>query len=291
MGAALAGRGDLGGDVEVLSARDAGEVLTLQRAAYVGEAMLYDQFLPPLFETLDEVADVLASDVTVLGLRDGPRLIGTVRIKPDGEIARLAVAPDRQHEGLGTRLLAAAIEHGGTGCSPATAARPTCGSTAGTASRRPTASPSPGTPDLPQAAGSVTRTASPPSTRGVSASRPPCASATERTIESPRPAPPRPVRPPRSNGSTSRAATAGSMTGPEFTTSSTAPRRPTRRAHGHEPARRVVADAVLDQVARQALQQPALAADAHGLELEPHAHAARRPHRRAAAPAAAARST
>jgi len=100
--------------VEVLSGDDAGEVLTLQRAAYVGEAMLYDQFLPPLFETLDEVADVLASDVTVLGLRDGPRLIGTVRIKPDGEIARLAVAPDRQHEGLGTRLLAAAIEHGGT---------------------------------------------------------------------------------------------------------------------------------------------------------------------------------
>jgi ribosomal protein S18 acetylase RimI-like enzyme len=100
--------------VEVLSARDAGEVLTLQRAAYVGEAMLYDQFLPPLFETLDEVADVLASDVTVLGLRDGPRLIGTVRIKPDGEIARLAVAPDRQHEGLGTRLLEAATAHGGT---------------------------------------------------------------------------------------------------------------------------------------------------------------------------------
>jgi GNAT superfamily N-acetyltransferase len=28
--------------------------------------------------------------------------------------ARLAVAPDRQHEGLGTRLLQAAIEHGGT---------------------------------------------------------------------------------------------------------------------------------------------------------------------------------
>jgi hypothetical protein len=36
--------------VEVLTARDAGEVLTLQRAAYVGEAMLYDQFLPPLHE-------------------------------------------------------------------------------------------------------------------------------------------------------------------------------------------------------------------------------------------------
>ena len=100
--------------MEVLSGDDAGEVLTLQRAAYVGEAMLYDQFLPPLFETLDEVRAVLASDVLMLGIRDDGRLIGAVRIKPDGEIARLAVAPDRQHEGLGTRLLEAAIERGGT---------------------------------------------------------------------------------------------------------------------------------------------------------------------------------
>jgi GNAT superfamily N-acetyltransferase len=100
--------------VEVLTARDAGELLTLQRAAYVGEAMLYGQFLPPLFETLDEVREALAGDGLVLGIRDGGRLIGTVRVKPDGEIARLAVAPDRQHEGLGTRLLEAAIERGGT---------------------------------------------------------------------------------------------------------------------------------------------------------------------------------
>jgi GNAT superfamily N-acetyltransferase len=100
--------------MEVLTARDAGEVLTLQRAAYVGESMLYEQFLPPLFETLDEVREVLAGEVLVLGIRDGGRLIGTVRIKPDGEIARLAVAPDRQREGLGTRLLEAAIARGGT---------------------------------------------------------------------------------------------------------------------------------------------------------------------------------
>ena len=100
--------------MEVLTARDAGEVLTLQRAAYVGEAMIYDQFLPPLFETLDEVREVLDGDIEVLGIRDAGRLIGMVRVKPDGEIARLAVAPDRQHEGLGTRLLEAAIERGGT---------------------------------------------------------------------------------------------------------------------------------------------------------------------------------
>jgi GNAT superfamily N-acetyltransferase len=121
MGASLAGRGDLVGganqslSMDVLGPDDAGEILTLQRAAYVGEAMLYDQFLPPLHETLDEIRTVLISeDTTVLGIRDDGRLIGTARIKQDGEIARVAVAPDRQHEGLGSTLLEAAIERGGT---------------------------------------------------------------------------------------------------------------------------------------------------------------------------------
>lgn len=101
--------------MEELTPRDAGEILTLQRAAYVGEAMLYDQFLPPLSETMDEIHAVLGDpDVVVLGIRDDGRLIGTARVKADGEIARVAVAPDRQHEGLGTRLLEAAIERGGT---------------------------------------------------------------------------------------------------------------------------------------------------------------------------------
>ncbi len=100
--------------MEELTSADAGEILTLQRAAYVGEAMLYDQFLPPLFETLDEIRAVLdASGTIVLGLRDQGRLIGTARVKADGEIARVAVAPDRQHEGLGSRLLDEAIARGG----------------------------------------------------------------------------------------------------------------------------------------------------------------------------------
>jgi ribosomal protein S18 acetylase RimI-like enzyme len=101
--------------VEVLGPDDAGEILTLQRAAYVGESMLYDQFLPPLFETLEEIRAVLGGDgTTVLGIRDHGRLIGTARVKRDGEIGRVAVAPDRQQEGLGSRLLREAIARGGT---------------------------------------------------------------------------------------------------------------------------------------------------------------------------------
>ncbi len=133
--------------MEELTAADAGEILTLQRAAYVGEAMLYDQFLPPLFETLEEIRAVLDDPAAlVLGIRDQGRLIGTARVKPDGEIARISVAPDRQHEGFGTACSKRRSPAAAPGCSPATAARPTCASTAATASSRPTASRSRATP-------------------------------------------------------------------------------------------------------------------------------------------------
>lgn len=101
--------------IDRLDVDAAGEVLTVQRAAYVAESMVYDQFLPPLHETLDEVRAVLArDDVTVLGLRENGRLLGAVRVMPTGEVARLCVVPDRQGTGLGGALVRAAIAAGGT---------------------------------------------------------------------------------------------------------------------------------------------------------------------------------
>jgi GNAT superfamily N-acetyltransferase len=105
--------------ITVLGLDAAGELLTLQRAAYVTEAQAHDDpRLPPLLETLAEVRAELRSDATtVLGIRDGGRLVATLRLRHDpadpgtAEIARLAVAPDRQGEGLGTRLLIAAEGH------------------------------------------------------------------------------------------------------------------------------------------------------------------------------------
>jgi ribosomal protein S18 acetylase RimI-like enzyme len=95
----------------------AGELLTLQRAAYVAEAQRYgDLLLPPLLETLDELRSVLAEAICLGAWRDD-RLAGSVRATiRDGvmHIARLVVAPDLQGLGLG-RLLLAEIEARGTG--------------------------------------------------------------------------------------------------------------------------------------------------------------------------------
>jgi ribosomal protein S18 acetylase RimI-like enzyme len=94
----------------VLGLNDAGEILTLQRAAYLTEAAAHNDFgLPPLTQTLAELADELAdATVTALGIRDSGRLVGAVRVRRSGsvvELGRLIVAPDRQGQGIGTRLL------------------------------------------------------------------------------------------------------------------------------------------------------------------------------------------
>ncbi|MFY9806867.1 MAG: hypothetical protein WCC47_09170 [Pseudonocardiaceae bacterium] len=67
-----------------LSAVDAGEVLTLQRAAYVTEAQAHgDLALPPLVQSLAELAVELTNPkVLALGLREGARLVAAVRAGP-----------------------------------------------------------------------------------------------------------------------------------------------------------------------------------------------------------------
>jgi ribosomal protein S18 acetylase RimI-like enzyme len=90
----------------------AGELFTVQLAAYVGVAQRYSApDVPPLRETPAQVlADIDAPDVLVFGAWLGHRLVGSVRGRPDGdrmEVARFAVAPDVQGRGVGRTLLAA----------------------------------------------------------------------------------------------------------------------------------------------------------------------------------------
>jgi GNAT superfamily N-acetyltransferase len=94
-----------------LETRHAGEALTVQWAAYVPVARRYAApELPPLTETLDQLRGDLEAGTPAFGAWLGPRLVGSVRGRPDGdrmEIARLSVAPDLHRQGIGGRLLAA----------------------------------------------------------------------------------------------------------------------------------------------------------------------------------------
>lgn len=93
-------------------ARDAGEILTLQRAAYVSEAQLYgDPFLAPLVEPPEQVRTLFDDpSAVVLKAVEGARVVGAVRARIQGEtclVGRLVVAPDRQGRGLGSALMKA----------------------------------------------------------------------------------------------------------------------------------------------------------------------------------------
>ncbi|MCZ2831009.1 GNAT family N-acetyltransferase [Modestobacter sp. VKM Ac-2986] len=91
---------------------DVGELLTLQRAAFVTEAQLYDDpRLPALVETLPELLAAVQRE-PALTARDDGRLVGAVRARvADGvlHVGRLVVAPDQQGRGIG-RVLLAAVE-------------------------------------------------------------------------------------------------------------------------------------------------------------------------------------
>jgi GNAT superfamily N-acetyltransferase len=108
------GRGDMSaiGEVvyRVIGPEHAGEVLTVQRAAFVAEARVYGTTeIPPLVETLDQVRHELATTLT-MGAWQGSRLVGAARLTLDGPIgwiSRVAVAPDQQGQGIGSSLLAA----------------------------------------------------------------------------------------------------------------------------------------------------------------------------------------
>ena len=103
-------------DIRPVSDDEAGELLTLRRAAFVTEAQQYgDPHIPPLTQTLEELrADLAREDVVTLGGWQGHRLVGSIRVLVEGAkatLGRFAVAPDLQGLGFGTQLLMAILPY------------------------------------------------------------------------------------------------------------------------------------------------------------------------------------
>ncbi len=98
--------------IERLKDEDIGELLTLQRAAYLLDAQLYgDPFLVPLTQTLEELQTEAADPNRIfLAAKRGARLVGSVRALRQGRIihiSRLMTAPDLTRCGIGGSLLGA----------------------------------------------------------------------------------------------------------------------------------------------------------------------------------------
>lgn len=102
--------------IDVVDRSHAGELLTVRRAAFVTEAQLYDDpHIPALTQTFDElVEDLGRPDVVTLGAWDGVRLVGSIRVGLEENralLGRLAVVPDLQGQGIGTKLLLAVLTY------------------------------------------------------------------------------------------------------------------------------------------------------------------------------------
>ncbi len=89
---------------------DAGEILVVQRAAYVLDAQLYsDPMIEPLVETFEDIQAGIRDAIVLLATMDG-RVVGFVRGRLVGRschLDRFAVAPDSQGRGIGSALLIA----------------------------------------------------------------------------------------------------------------------------------------------------------------------------------------
>jgi ribosomal protein S18 acetylase RimI-like enzyme len=102
----------IGARARRLAPEDAGELLTLQLAAWVREGRVNGTIeIPPLQDGLDDVLGALRDPAqTIWGYReDSGRLIATVRtsqpVPGTGFIARLGVVPDRMRAGIGSAML------------------------------------------------------------------------------------------------------------------------------------------------------------------------------------------
>lgn len=100
-------------DIREAAPSDAAGILEVQKLAFHGQALLYDDFtLPPLVQTLEELVRDFTTHVILKAIRKG-KIVGTVRGHAEGatcHISRLSVHPDHQGRGIGKKLMLAIEE-------------------------------------------------------------------------------------------------------------------------------------------------------------------------------------
>lgn len=88
---------------------DLQEILDLQYMAYQSEARLFNNpDIPPLKQTLADVENEYQKGVILKALDENDIIIGSVRAYSDNGtayIGKLMVHPQKQHQGIGTKLL------------------------------------------------------------------------------------------------------------------------------------------------------------------------------------------
>ncbi len=96
--------------VEIATVEDADAILDLQKSAFISEAELNnDRNIDPMTQTIEELRNDFKSHI-FMKISIGSKIVGTVRGQKNGNrclIYRLAVDPNYQGLGIGTRLMKA----------------------------------------------------------------------------------------------------------------------------------------------------------------------------------------
>jgi len=90
---------------------DLEQILELQHLAYKSEAILYNDFtIPPLTQTIDEIRQEYGKHIFLKAIDSNGDIVGSVRASIDNDttyIGRLIVHPEKQGQGIGTKLMLA----------------------------------------------------------------------------------------------------------------------------------------------------------------------------------------
>lgn len=101
---------DLTIDINEATESDAEKIFEIQKLAFHGQGVLYNDFtLPPLVQTLEELVRDFRTYAFLKALSDG-KIVGSVRGRCESDtcrISRLIVHPGYQNRGIGKKLMRA----------------------------------------------------------------------------------------------------------------------------------------------------------------------------------------